>query len=217
MVIFDDINTRNNALVRKGLSAAVFVAPTSAPPITALTDATGELVTIPVAYRALGWISEDGITWPRETEVSDIYGLGGSEPIRSDIRRSTKRMNVTALETNIVTLEQYIGMSLAAVVTSGGGESSFDEAELPPFNYVRLLAIAKDITDTGEYYRGQHFLRTRVTETAEQTWQDGDEATSYGLTYTAFQDDDEGTAVRHFLAGPGRAPVDEGFPAPESS
>lgn len=217
MALFDDINVRNSDLVRKGMAGAVFVADYSADPIEAITDTSGALVAVPVDYKPLGWISEDGVSWPRETEASDIYGWGGSEPIRTDIRRSTKRLTVNAFETSKLTLEEYIGQSLASVTTATGGESSFDEAPLPPYPYKRILVIARDTASLGEYYRGQHFLRAKVTEVAEQVWADSDTPVSYQLTYTAFQDPDEGTAVRHFLAGPGRQPVDEGFPAAPGS
>lgn len=217
MALFDDINVRNSDLVRKGMAGAVFVAPMTATAITAITDTSGALVAIPAEYKPLGWISEDGVSWPRETEASDIYGWGGSEPIRTDIRRSTKRLTVTAFETNRTVLEEYLGQSLASVTTATGGESSWDEASLPPYPYRRVLVIARDTAGAGEYYRGQHFVRAKVTEVAEQTWADADTPVSYQLTYTAFQDPDEGTAVRHFLAGPGRVPMDEGFPAAAGS
>ena len=217
MPMFDDINVRNNDNVRKGMAGAVFVAPMSAPPVTAITDTQGALVAVPAPYKPFGWISEDGVTWPRETEVSEIFGWGGSEPIRSDLRRATKRMTVTAFETNRTVLEEYLGQDLSAVTTASGGESSFDEAPLPPFPFRRVLVIARDTASGGEYYRGQHFLRAKVTEVSEQTWADADTPISYQITYTAFQDADEGTAVRHFLGGPGRNAADEGFPAEPGS
>ncbi|HTF53594.1 MAG TPA: hypothetical protein VK735_39630 [Pseudonocardia sp.] len=217
MPLFDDINVRNNDLVRKGMAGAVFVADLATPALTAITDTTGALVVVPAGWSPFGWISEDGVAWPRETEVSEIYGWGGAEPIRSDIRRATKRMTVTALETSRTVLEEFLGQDLSAVITASGGEGSFDEAPLPIFPYRRVLVIARDTAAGGEYYRGQMFLRAKVTETAEQTWQDSDTPVTYQITYTAFQDADEGTAVRHFFGGPGRVPEDEGFPADPGS
>jgi hypothetical protein len=213
MPLFDDINTRNNDLVRKGMAGAVFVAPMATAAPNAITDTSGALLAIPAGFEPFGWISEDGVSWARETEVSEIYGWGGSEPIRSDIRRSTKRMTVTAFETNRIVLEEYIGQSLSGVDTATGGESVFDEAPLPPYPYRRVLVIARDTASGGEYYRGQLFLRAKVTEVTEQVWADADTPVAYQITYTAFQDADAGSAVRHFLGGPGRVPEDEGFPA----
>lgn len=212
---FADIDVKNNANVRKGLRAAIFVAPMSEAALTTIMDAAGDLAALPAAWNALGWNNEDGLTWPRETEVSDIFGHGSPEPLRSDVRRSTKRFTVVAQETNIVALEQYLGFSLASVTTSlTDQESSFDEPELPVYPYQRVLAIAKDENDLGEYYMARMFPRARITEVGEETWQDGDTAVQRSLTYTAFFDDTEGTSSRWFLAGPGRDSVAEGFPAP---
>jgi hypothetical protein len=217
MVAFDDLNIRNNDLVGKGMAGVIYVAPLTADPVAAITDSSGELVALPEGYDVFGWISEDGVTWPRETEVSEIYGWGGSEPIRSDIRRATKRITCTAFETKKTVLEEYWGFSLSSVATSSGGESIVDEPALPTFPYRRVIVIARDTRAAGDYYRAQHFLRAKVTETSEQTWADADTPIAYQVTYTAFQDADAGTAVRHFFGGPGRVPEDEGFPAAGSS
>lgn len=212
---FADIDERNNANVRKGLRAAVFVAPMSEAALTSIMDSAGDLAALPANWSALGWNTEDGLTWPRETEVSEIYGHGSPEPLRSDIRRSTKRFTVVTMETTLTALEQYLGFSLSAVTTSlTDKESTFDEPELPVYPYQRVIAIAKDENDAGEYYMARMFPRARITEVGEETWQDGDTPAQRSLTYTGFFDEDAGTSSRWFLAGPGRDAVAEGFPAP---
>lgn len=210
---FDDITQKDNSLIRKGLAVAIFVAPQATALPAAITDSSGELLPLPAAWHDLGWINEDGATWARETEVSDIFGVGAPEPLRSDIRRATKRLTVVALETNITVLEQYMGMDLSTATTSDGGETVFDEPVLPPFRYVKLLGIAKDTRGDGEYYLGRGFPNCRVTEVGEEVWQDGDTANQRSITFTAFQDTTLGTASRYYLGGPGRDPVAEGFPA----
>lgn len=212
---FADIEQKNSANIRKGLRVAVFVAPYTTAALSTIMDGTGDLAALPVGYRALGWTTEDGLTWPRETEVSEIYGHGSPEPLRSDIRRSTKRLTVTAMETNIVAMEQQLGINLSAVTTSlTDKESVINEPDLPVYPYQRVVVIAKDLSDTGEYYMAGHFLRARITEVGEVSWQDGDTPAQRSLTYTAFFDETAGTGVRHFLAGPGRDAAAEGFPAP---
>jgi hypothetical protein len=212
MPTFDGVAQKDNSLIRKGLAVAIFVAPSDTPMPPRITDDNGDLLALDPVWRDLGWINEDGASWARETEVSDIYGVGAPEPLRSDVRRATKRLTVVALETNIVVLEQYLGMDLSAVGTYDGGESVIDEAVLPPFRYVKLLGIAKDTRGDGEYYLGRGFPSCRVTEVAEEVWQDGDTANQRSLTFTAFQDTALGTASRYYLGGPGRDPNAEGFP-----
>lgn len=213
MPVFDDIAQKDNSLIRKGLAVAIFVAPQSTPLPARITDDTGALLALDPAWHDLGWINEDGGTWARETEVSDIYGVGATEPLRSDVRRAIKRLTVVALETNRTVLEQYLGMDLSTAGTYDGGETVIDEPGLPPFRYVKLLGIAKDTRGDGEYYLGRGFPNCRVTEVGEEVWQDGDTANQRSITFTAFQDPELGTASRQYLGGPGRDPVAEGFPA----
>lgn len=217
MPTFDDINDFNTANVRKALSIVLFVAPMSSTVVSAITDASGALVALPAGYEPFGLITPDGITWPRETEASDTFALGVAEPVRSDVKRAIKRLTVVPMETNRVVLGEFLGMDLSEVETSTGGESSWDEPDIPNFLYRRVIAISKDINDGGEYFRGQHFPRARVTATNENVWNDADSGTTYGMTWTAFNDAAVGTATRHFLGGQGRNPVDEGFPAAPGS
>lgn len=212
---FTDLDTSNGANIRKGLRVAVFVAPYATAAIDTIMDGAGDLAAVPVGYRMLGRTTEDGLTWPRETELSEIFSHGYPEPARSDIRRATKRFTVVAQETNIVTLEQYLGISLTSALTSLTDiETVIDEPSLPVYAYQRLLAVAMDLTDAGERYQAGHFLRCRVTEVGEVTQADSDTPEQRSLTYTAFFDEPAGTGFRHFMAGPGRDAEAEGFPAP---
>lgn len=213
MVLFDDITQKDNSLIRKGLAVAIFVAPQDTALPARITDTSGNLVALPADWEDLGWINEDGATWARETEVSDIFGVGAPEPLRSDVRRATKRLTVVCLETKRIVLEQYLGMDLSATGTYDGEEAVVDESVLPPFRYVKLLGIAKDTRGDGEYYMGRAFPNCRVTEVGEEVWQDGDTANQRSITFTAFQDSALGTASRYYFGGPGRSAVAEGFPA----
>lgn len=212
---FADIAVKNAALIRKGLQVEVFVAPYATAALTTIMGVGGDLAPLPVGHTPLGWTTEDGLVWPRETENSEIFGHGSPEPLRSDIRRAIKRLNVTAMETSLVALEQYQGIDLSSVTTAlTTNESTWDEPNLPVYPYQRLLAIAQDVSDTGEYYMARYYPRTRITEVGEESWTDSDTPVQRALTYTAYFDEVEGTASRWFLAGPGRNAAAEGFPAP---
>ncbi len=223
MPAFNDVVDYNDTLVRKALGTILAVAPYSTAAITSLLDTTtGLLKALPTGYVQLGRVSEDGITWPRETEVSEIFGLGSANPARSDIRRSVKRISFTVLESRKKVMELSQGVDLSGETTTkvpattGNPEVTWDEPELPVYDYIRLIAIGRDTTGTGDVYIGRHLLRAKVTEVGEETWSDQDQAMSTPLTLTAYHDETAGTAVRHFRAGPGYTEIvqNEGFPAP---
>lgn len=220
---FGDVIAHKDELWRKALGAIVAVTPMSTAPITSILDpATGLLKALPAAWKQLGRPTEDGITWPRETEVSELFGMGSTGPGRSDIRRATKRVSLTLMEANRLALELSQGIDLSTVPTAkvpastGNAEVTWDEPELPTYPYMRLIAIARDITSGGEMYIARELMRCRVTEVGEETWSDQDQAMTTQLTLTAYHDTDEGTAMRHFRGGPGYAEVVEleGFAVP---
>lgn len=222
MPLFNGVVTNKDDLWRKALGTIVAVAPYSTGAITTILDSTdGTLKALPAGYKQLGRVSEDGITWPRETELSELFGLGSTGPGRSDIRRATKRVSFTLMETNrsAIELAQGIDLTSAAATkvpaTTGNQQLTWDEPELPTYPYMRLIAIAKDITTGGELYIGRHLLRCRVTEIGEETWSDQDSAMVTPLTLTAYHDTAAGTAMRHFRGGPGYQQIitNEGFTA----
>jgi len=219
---FNGVVAHKDELVRKALGTIVAIAPMTTAAVTTILDsADGSLKALPVGWVQLGRCTEDGITWPRETEVSELFGMGSTGPARSDIRRATKRVSLTLLEVRRAALELAQGIDLTAVtttrtpVTTGSASVTWDEPQLPTYPYMRLLAISRDITDTGEIYVAKQLTRCRVTEVGEETWSDQDQAMVTQLTWTAYHDSTAGTAMRHFRGGPGYASIvaTEGFPA----
>lgn len=203
-------------LIRKALDAAVLVAPiTQAAPDT-IVDTTGANLVVPTGFDGLGYHSEDGITWSREVETSDITSHGSVDPTRSDIRRITSTVAVTAQETNLQTISAGLGIDLAADARdTASGELVVDEPTRPKSKHYRVLGLSVDDGDAGEIYIGRLFFRAKVTEVGEQTWSDGDEAMVRPLTFTAYRDAVSGVAVRHFFGGPGWKAIlaDMGFTA----
>ena len=218
---FGEVVEHKDELWRKALGAIVAVAPYSTSPITSILDATdGTLAALPAGWVQLGRPTEDGITWPRETEVSELFGMGSTGPARSDIRRVTKRVSFTLAEVRKSGLELAQGITISPTVTkvpvtTGSQHLTWDEPELPTYPFMRLIAIARDITAGGEMYIARELLRCKVTEVGEETWSDQDQAMVQQLTLTAYHDSTEGTAMRHFRGGPGYAEVIEleGFTA----
>ena len=219
---FQGVVAHKDELWRKALGVIVAVAPFSTAAITSILDTTdGTLAALPTGWKQLARPTEDGITWPRETEVSELFGLGSTGPARSDIRRATKRVSFTLAEVRRAGLELAQGIDLSSVTTNrvpattGNAEVTWDEPEIPTYPYMRLIAIGRDVTAGGEMYIGRELLRCRVTEVGEETWSDQDQAMVTPLTLTAYHDSAAGTAMRHFRGGPGYGQIveEEGFPA----
>lgn len=222
MPLFEDVQAHNDDLVRKALGIIVAVAPYSTAAITSILDPTsGNLAALPTGYIQLGRLTEDGASFARETEVSEIFGHASVDPARSDIRRAVKRMSMTMLEVRKKGLELAQGVaSLGETVTkipatTGNQQVTWDEPSAPTYPYLRMIAIAMDITNTGEIYVARHALRCKVTEVGEEVWSDQDQAMVTPLTFTFYNDSTAGTPLRHFRGGPGYAEIiaDEGFTA----
>ena len=193
---------KNRGLIRKSLDAVVTIAETSvAVPSTIVDAVTFTDLVIPTGFEHLGWHSADGVQWAREVENSDIESHGSVDPTRSDTRRVTNTVEVTAQETNIRTLGELLGLKLDPVLTSK--ELVIDELTRPKSRYFRMLALSVDDTDFGEIYTGRLYALAKIDSSAPGTWADDDNAQTFQFTIKAFQDPDEGVAVRHFCGGPG--------------
>lgn len=214
MPTFGDVEAHHDELWRKALGVIVAVAPYTTTALTTIFDTDGTLKALPTGWTQLGRPTEDGITWPRQTEVSELYGLGSTGPGRSDIRRVTKQVSMTLMETNRQVLELAQGIDLSAVTQAVTHPAvTWDEPELPTYGFYRLVAIARDVTAGGEMYIGRELLRCKVTELGDETWSDQDSAMVTPLTFTAYFDIPAGTGMRHFRGGPGFGSIadDEGW------
>lgn len=203
---YSTLRDKKTQLLLKAREGSVFIAPYSAVDWTTLTTgATSDLVALPVGWEDLGWTTTDGVTFGRETETSDINSFGSVEPTRSDITRDTITMSVTAQETKLLTLGLYTGANLAAATaTPTTGEFTIEKPAIPGFLYYRLLALFVDRNSAGqEIYMARHMPRCRVTEFGEQNFTDGDEAITYPLTFTGYEDSVVGFSHRWVFGGAG--------------
>lgn len=214
MATFAEIQDLKADLIRKVLEASLFVAPTSAPVINAITDASGLLI-LPAGYEDVGRVDKDaGIGFPMDVTTEDVTSLGAAQPTRRDISSAVGTLTVTPQETKRKTLELYNSMDLSAVeADSTTGEVSFDLPDRPTIRYMRGLALGKDGEGSEAIYVARHLPRMAMTEPGEQSWNDT-AALTYPLTFTGFPDDAAGFAQRWFFGGPGWAALAgrHGFP-----
>ena len=177
-------------------------------PAAAITTTTPgvavDLAALPSGYEDLGYVTSDGITYGRETEVSEVTSFGSVEPTRADVTSDEITMAVTAQETKLLTLGLYTGASTEGLSAAAGtGELQIAKPTRPGFRFYRVLGLYVDDGDAGEIWIARFMPRARVTEYGEQVYSDGDEAISYGLTLTGFEDSSLGYSHKWFFGGPG--------------
>jgi hypothetical protein len=178
--------------------------------VTTTTPGTAvDLAPLPSGWEDLGWTSTDGVTFGRETEVSEVTSFGSTEPTRSDITSDTITMSVTAQETRLLTIGLYTGADTSAMTADATtGEFSISKPSIPGFRYYRVLGLFVDQDDNGrEIYIARYMPRARITEFGEQQYQSGEDPISYNMTFTGFEDSTLGYSHRWIFGGPGWKPM----------
>lgn len=207
MATFEDTVSRNADLVRKPLQGSVLLGKYPTAPLISTLSAVSGGITIPAGYDSVGWISEDGLTFANDTEVSDVRGWGASSFLRRDIQSQDKTIQFACLETKRLTIELASGLDLSGAVMSAAGatagEVSWDHPDRPPTRYWRVLAIGVDGDGDGRYYMARFFPRASVSEMDDETWSDGDDPLMRNVTLSALIDNEAGYVGREFLFGPG--------------
>lgn len=205
MPTFNEMRERSQALIRKGLDGSIWIAPHSeTTEITAIMDETG-LVGLPEGYRDVGHITKDqGAAWSRDISTEDVESLGVAEPTRRDITSDVSGLEFTMQESKAISLELYEGVSLADVAATSAGTHAnvmFDKPDRPASIYYRAFVLFKDGEGADAFYFAKWLPRCQVTDRSEQSWNEGTEV-QYGVTMTAFNDDEFGTSVRNLWGIP---------------
>lgn len=205
MPTFETLAGKARGNILKATTSALFIAPMTAPVVDSIFDAsTGELSELPEGYQPVGWVDgDDGITWGRETDVSEVIGHGSAYPVRSDITRDTTTAQAKFLETNAVTLGlTYSVEDMSGALDYDTKTVTVDQALTPPKINYRFLAIGRDRSGPSAIYIVRHMPAASISEYGEQVWNNED-APGYDVTLTAEPDDEAGFAVRNVITGPG--------------
>lgn len=203
---FTALQSRNADLIRKSLDAAVFLAPTTAPLVTALTaNATADLQTLPVGYVDVGWMDKsNAVKIAAGITSSPVDSFGSIYPTRSDITKSTVTVAITMQETKALTLGVYSQVNVAALTSNPTtGEVAFSDPVRPSTLFYRLLILWTDLSGVDTIYGAVFMPRVSVTALADMNMQDGEAALDRGVTFTAYPDAAAGYAVKRYFGGPG--------------
>jgi len=200
---FETVADRDGGQIRKPLRGAVlFGKYGTASAITTLV-ASGGQITVPTGYESVGWIGEDGLTWSKSTDTSDVRGWGSASFLRRDIKAQDRTAQFVALETKRLTKELIEGMDLSTSTISTGGELKIDIPDRPNTQYWRMLAIGQDGSGSSLFYVARVYHKVTVTNVDDEVWSDGDNPLQYNITVSAFPDDTLGTLGSDFMFGPG--------------
>ncbi|WP_247691241.1 hypothetical protein [Streptomyces sp. B15] len=206
MPVFDDIAEFRNELIRKQLSQAIFAADMSADPIEDLFDpATGELQPLPAGYQAVGFTTDDGLTFPSDLSMADVVSSQSVEPTRSDVESDVLTAQYAPQETNAATVSLYEGLPLSGpdALPAAGSAWMWDRPKTPKNPYRRMLFIGVDFDDDGaEIYVAKFFPRARLSDKDDEQWARSTE-TQRPVTLTAYRDSTVGTSCRNWVDGPG--------------
>jgi hypothetical protein len=205
---YDELQRKQQQLIRKMVDASVFVAHADAQPIGALTDpADKRLRQLPAGYDDAGWLSDDGAQFSRDVKTSDVTSWGSVEPTRTDITADTTTLAIACQETKRTTIGLYTGADLRGVKPDPvTGEVSIEKPARPGFLYFRVLALGVDLTEAGELYVARFLPNARVTDYDDQNFQSSDdEPLTFPVTFTGFIDSKLGYSERWLFGGPGWA------------
>ena len=217
MAEYASIQGKNNAHIRKGLQGSVFIAESTAAVITAATlfSPTGGIL-LPTGYKDLGWTTDDGASFSRSIGTSDITSWGSTAPTRSDVTSDVTTVGVTAQETKLLTIGLYTGAATTGMVpsTATGGSVTVQQPAIANPRSYRMLVLAVDTNNAGEFYIARFLPQVKVTDFGDQSFNGGDAGIVYPLTFTAYPDATAGYSQAYFYGGPGFSSLSTsmGFP-----
>lgn len=202
-------NSLNAAHIRKGKKVGVFWAPmataipaaftaggVSSAPVT-LADLTG--------FKPVGLLrKDDGIAMSRNRETSTVEAIGFNDPVREDVTSDRFTAQITALETNRLVIEQYLGVDLTGVTPdTNTGEVRFPQPADAELVRGRWLFMAQDGAGADRYWWGRLFPAGTVTETDDQNMAEADGSWTWPMTISSNADTTAGYGVLHFFGGGG--------------
>lgn len=205
MATYADWAEKQNSLIRKALTGSVFIASSTVTNLAAITSTSAaSLVTLPVGWEDLGYVTKDGVGYGRETEQSEVTSFGAQTPTRIDQTSDVLSMTVTAQETKLLSLGLYIGVDTTGIQAAATtGELRIAKPEFAANYHYRVLGLFIDETEAGEIYMGRYFPYAKITERGEQTMADGDDPVAYNLTFRAEPDPVTGVDAEWIFGGPG--------------
>ena len=170
---------------RLGATGRVDIAVPGSMPVPVDMSPLGETAT------NLGYISDAGVTEPRDEDREEFVPWQELTPIRSEITRSVASMSFVLWQSTIEANGFYYGFDKEDLMLAPDGSVVFDEKGKPTIKRHLLTLTVVD----GTKARRIIFPNCEVT-TREEVVHSSTEITALGVTVTAYPFGDEGLSVR---------------------
>lgn len=137
--------------VRVAVTGAVYVAPTGTAAPTAADS------TLNVAFKDLGYVSEDGVTETRDRSTDQIKAWQNADLVREVVTDSAYTLACTLIETKEDVVELFYGASVDGtdgsidiVPSTTGGRKSFVVDVIDGTDLIRTYLPSAEITEVGD-------------------------------------------------------------------
>lgn len=168
----------NAANVNVAVTGAVSVAPegTAAP--------TSAISALNVAFKSVGYITQDGVTESRERSTSNIVAWQNSDVVRTVVTEASFKLMFSMLETNADAMALFYGASV---------DNTTGQVHIVPGATGGRKAFVVDYVDGGNMVR-LYIPHGEVVEVDDVALTSGD-AVAYGVTIQAYPDTTSGNSA----------------------
>jgi hypothetical protein len=195
-------------LVRKALYGSVLVQDYT--PAVATTFATfnpfdsdtGLLNALPTGWVDLGYLSEDGIEFGKDTDFADTTGWQTRDKLRSDATSDQDTATMTFLETKPQIEAIYNSLPLSAMPDVGATNYNYIKPAVPALLFRSILFIGVDGSGDQVEYVVRLWPRALMNGPDNYNWNAASEA-SFPMAFTPYPDALSGYAVKTWRDGPG--------------
>lgn len=197
---FDALVTKAEApeLIRLPKRLALFLAPYGTTLPAKLIDADGGIITLPEAWKPVGEITEDGITFEGDVEKKERTVHGKSQPARIDVTKVPRTVKFTAAEYfRKMLLEISQGVDLSGKNFDTTGELVWQLPDVPVLREYAALVLAEDGTPDDYWVWGRGFPRIKPSSLPSEQW--GSEYLEQEFQFDVLSDPTAGYAVQNYL------------------
>jgi hypothetical protein len=195
-------------LVRKELYGSVLVqdystaAAASFASLNPFDADTGLLQALSANWVDLGYLTDSGIEFGKETDYADTMGWQTRDRLRSDATSDMDTATMTFLETKPQIEAIYNSLPLSAMADVGATNYSYAKPAIPALLFRSLLFIGVDGAGDQVEYVVRLWPRCLMNGPDKYSWNASSEA-SWPMAFTPYPDSNAGFASKTWRDGPG--------------